>query len=68
MSSRSRFADVLQRSSSRLLAFAAFGFIGYTAALIVGNKIIFPVEKKKVVSFHESGSALIAAQKILIII
>jgi hypothetical protein len=30
------------------LAFAAFGFIGYTAALIVGNKIIFPVEKKKV--------------------
>ncbi len=58
MSSRSRFADVMQRGTSRLLAFAAFGFIGYTSALILGNKVIFPVERKKVVSFHESDRTL----------
>jgi len=65
-SSKSRFADVFQRNTSRLLAFAAFGFIGYTAVLIVGNKLIFPAEKKKVVSFHEA-IGLDCFQKILII-
>jgi hypothetical protein len=56
MSSKSRVADVFQRGTSRVLAIAAFGFIGYTAALILGNKVIFPVEKKKVVRIHESRS------------